>query len=339
MRDGSKRIAALDGWRGIAILAVISSHILSALRLSDAVWPPLSNLGQHGVTIFFVLSGFIVTSTLLKSSGSLRSFYIRRAFRLWPSAWLYLGALAIVGGLLIPPEAFGCLLFFRNFQGHMGRHFDFTQHFWSLSIEEQFYLAWPPILIFAGRRRAAVIAIAVAFLLAANRLSHWSFYAQDYWRYRTEARADALLWGCAAALLNSDTLLRFCHWLAVPAAAVLAYFCCRTSLPPAAESIAIAVLLVATAQVKRGPLVNPGLVWIGRISYSLYIWNVLIFGAIDHSRPWTGAAALIAAFAISALNYYLIEKPSIALGHRSANAINLKAWVGQRPQPKELFEQ
>jgi peptidoglycan/LPS O-acetylase OafA/YrhL len=87
------RIPALDGWRGIAIAPVLIDHIEHAVLHRYAL--PWTQTGQHGVTIFFVLSGFLITTKLLEGPIDLRRFYMRRAFRLMPVAWTFLAAMLI----------------------------------------------------------------------------------------------------------------------------------------------------------------------------------------------------------------------------------------------------
>jgi peptidoglycan/LPS O-acetylase OafA/YrhL len=150
------RIPSLDGWRGIAILLVLFDHVQRMLLGHFLVaW---TETGQYGVTVFFVLSGFLITATLLGQPINLRCFYTRRLFRLMPVAWTYLVFVGIFGLLsgvnwFSWCEILSCILFFRNYVIING-HGLASGHFWSLSIEEQFYLVWPTFLLLAGRRRA-----------------------------------------------------------------------------------------------------------------------------------------------------------------------------------------
>jgi peptidoglycan/LPS O-acetylase OafA/YrhL len=150
-----------------------------------------------------VLSGFLITTTLCKERASLEAFYVKRFFRLLPAAWLYLLLLPAAGALLGIPllnkqEALSCLLFFRNFRGQMNK--GMTAHSWSLSLEEQFYAFWPPVLISLGRRPAKWIAGARAVVISFYRLTHWANYDRMYASFRSEARTDALLIGSVVAL-------------------------------------------------------------------------------------------------------------------------------------------
>ena len=153
------RIPTLDGWRGIAILLVLFDHTMNVFRGYGA--SPWVQTGQHGVTLFFVLSGFLITSSLLNGPIDLRSFYIRRIFRLMPVAWAYLGLLLLLNlrvHVVSKSAVLASLFFYRNFEA--ATFGSATWHFWSLSLEEQFYLVWPIVLLLAGARRSRWIAVA-----------------------------------------------------------------------------------------------------------------------------------------------------------------------------------
>jgi peptidoglycan/LPS O-acetylase OafA/YrhL len=207
-----KRIPALDGWRGIAIALVLFDHLQAAL--AGGYWRPWMQTGQHGVTIFFVLSGFLITSKLVEGPAGqvdFKSFYIRRFFRLMPVAWVYLAVLWLAGAIsdehwISGGEITSCIFFFRNFFGP-GRGL-YAAHFWSLSIEEQFYLIWPCLLLFAGRHASRWFAVGGALAIAVYREMHWARYEHQWLSFQTEVRADALLTGCLLALLLADPKLQ-----------------------------------------------------------------------------------------------------------------------------------
>ncbi len=202
----SQRIPTLDGWRGVAILLVLADHLQFGLfHRREYI-----STGGHGVAIFFVLSGYLITSKLRdefqqRGSIDLKSFYIRRFFRLMPAAWTYLLLMGIVSFhsvVALRRDAIAaCVFFYRNFTNPGPGSF-LTGHFWSLSIEEQFYLFWPSMLLLLGLRRARWFAITAAMAVAAWRLHHWSTLATltPAATFDTQFRADALFVGCAAAL-------------------------------------------------------------------------------------------------------------------------------------------
>ena len=191
----SVRICGLDGLRAISIALVLYCHA------REGYW--LSANASFGVSVFFVISGFLITWLLCAEEEktntiSLPSFYVRRAIRILPPAFLFLAVVGILGALKMADVQGGDLLrsvlFVRNLVPG-GVH---TGHFWSLSIEEQFYLFWPLIFLLLGnnaRRLAFVVAL----------FSVWPLWY--YYRFHHQANAFAfdircayLLAGCGLAL-------------------------------------------------------------------------------------------------------------------------------------------
>lgn len=165
-------LPTLDGWRAAAIIAVLLDHTLeySPLRC----YPKLMNFahtGPNGVSLFFAISGFLICSRLLEEEGafgriSLRGFYIRRACRILPPALFYLIVIAVLSvcGLIVvsPGEWFGSAFFFRNYlpgdwisRGWGG----YTVHYWSLAVEEHFYLLWPAALVLLGTDASSIFRV------------------------------------------------------------------------------------------------------------------------------------------------------------------------------------
>src|ERR1700751_4859827 len=151
-KSGLLRIRTLDGWRGLAIVLVTAQHAAIWSRFRYRIW---ANLGSLGVDIFFVVSGYIITLRLLEemertSTIDLRSFYCRRAFRMLPLVCAYLLTLTILSASITLPgfhtsEILGSLFFFRNYQVAATGDGFYTMHFWSLAVEEHFYLLWPAL--------------------------------------------------------------------------------------------------------------------------------------------------------------------------------------------------
>jgi peptidoglycan/LPS O-acetylase OafA/YrhL len=159
-------IPALDGLRGIAIIAVILSHI--------AINTPLVEfgLGDIGVDIFFVLSGFLITSLLLKekiktANVSLKNFYIRRALRILPVAYLFLLVLLGLDCLfklnLSAASYLAAAFYVRNFNLQYVTNW-YNGHFWTLSIEEQFYIIFPFFIVYSFKNYIRLIFIIILFL-------------------------------------------------------------------------------------------------------------------------------------------------------------------------------
>lgn len=345
-RAESKRIPTLDGWRCIAILMVIVCHASMTLGFGGAGTPTawVEPLGNQGVTIFFVLSGYLITSRLLieqelHGSVNLRNFYIRRFFRLMPAAWAYLlfrSILALesharIGSVYLVPS----LLCFRNYVPVAGAPAA-TAHFWSLSIEEQFYLLWPTMLLFVRRRKAFWIAVFGAIAIALWRFDCWTWLvATDVQaRYATQFRADALLIGCAAALVSPSVLPLFRKWMAVPLLIAIGYnIASGTPLVPLYESTSIALLILITcnnpsSMFSRALNWRP-LAWIGLMSYSLYLWQEVLF--MTHTAVGI-LMVLLLMTAAAVVSYYFVEQPSIQWGKNIVNRRTVRVLSIQEQQ-------
>lgn len=314
MKDTTNRIPTLDGWRGIAILCVIIAHFQAGYFLGRRPfhdWQWLI-LGGHGVAIFFVLSGYLITSRLFAEGEiGLKRFYMRRFFRLMPTVWAYLAFLLFLGFIRRTPvvnisELLSCLFFYRNFVSvNDVVNGAFTGHFWTLSVEEQFYLCWPAILAVGGRR---------ALWLALCSVLIFGFSAYT-WCY------SALFVGCVLAFAARETefrawIQRYHLWLFPLCLFGLAWHVTRyhNGLIPLSETLLIALLLACTS---FSPSFLPSRVLgqrhlkeIGACSYSLYVWQEFLL--VIHS----GFFGLIFLPLVGVASYSLIEQPGICFGAR-----------------------
>ncbi|HEY4188087.1 MAG TPA: acyltransferase, partial [Polyangia bacterium] len=206
------RIASLDGVRGIAITLVVLQHARLTLPpvplLRDLLWPVAD--GHLGVSVFFVLSGYLITRIMRTEhertgTVSLRSFYFRRAFRILPAYFAFLSIMFLArhfGGLSISDKEFlGAASFTRNYVPPDLKPW-WLAHCWSLSVEEQFYLAWPLAISFIGLRRGAWLA--VALVLSGPLVRVASYLLLPQWRgvKGLDTSFDVLMTGCALALLE-----------------------------------------------------------------------------------------------------------------------------------------
>jgi peptidoglycan/LPS O-acetylase OafA/YrhL len=323
-------LPTLDGWRGVAVLMVIIFHASGA---------PFFTLGSLGVSIFFALSGLLICNRLLaeydrRGGIDLRGFYVRRAFRILPPSFAFLAFLAAVGAPAMPGELGSCVLFWRNYFLH---GVWYTGHFWSLAVEEHFYLLFPVMLALAGPRRGITVSIAAVSALVAWRFldSHFPLPIErlraipQY--YRTDCRLADLLFGAVAGLLAARTP----SWLIRSAAAVGGLVLCaalfRRSVPWLAVSAFLPWLLLGTVLrpdgwigrvLEWGPLA-----WLGRMSYSLYLWQQFFFAPPTVERPagfgwvqewqWKVAGLL----ACAAASHYLLERPLTRLGRYLAGRL------------------
>jgi peptidoglycan/LPS O-acetylase OafA/YrhL len=349
-------IPTLDGWRAIAILGVMASHAghsYSAALGRESIFDRFA-LGTHGVNLFFAISGLLITSRLLEewdSSGSvsLKRFYVRRAFRILPPALLYLSCVALLGALGLLPvvreELAAAAFFFRNYLppilGAHGAGF-FTSHYWSLGVEEHFYLFWPALLLFAGRKRVLPVATGIAVLIAVWRhVEAWREIMlynaiQPTYFARSDTRIDSIMWGVVAALAIArpevravvERYLSTMVFLAVVALYLVITYRYGTR-PTFWEASIVPVLIVGTVLRPRSVLgrvlEHPVMRWIGRLSYSLYLWEFFFVyypGVPTTLGIWQKFPVnLIAAVACATASYYLVERPLIRVGHRLAPAV------------------
>jgi peptidoglycan/LPS O-acetylase OafA/YrhL len=329
------RIQTLDGLRAVAILLVVVQHAAHDNPLIHSL-----GLGHMGVLIFFALSGYLITARLLeehRKNGaiSLRNFYLRRAFRILPPAVTYLAVLSVLVALGAAicswSTIWGALLFCVNYMdvGDLGWR---AGHFWSLSVEEHFYLLWPLALITfgvsRGARTALVLTVGVILWRAIDH--HFNILATVFhdphlsWNaFGTDEVADTLLWGCALAFFRFKLDSRVSMGIALGGFALLALLAAdkvplNANITITLEHLLPAVLLgaiVACPQNWIGRFLELApMRFIGHISYSLYIWQELFLGGPGMKLPV--ALGVAAAFACAYLSYRFIEQPSIAFGKR-----------------------
>lgn len=301
----------IDGLRGVAILLVILHHV------------GLLPFGYLGVDVFFVISGYVITQDILarQASGTfnLGGFYLRRARRIFPALAIVLGVVGVAGSALLFSDELSRLLkhiaasagFVLNFVllGEAG-YFDAAiltkplMHLWSLAVEEQFYLLWPLVLMLA-RRRAALVAALVLLLSCAAMVLLWNDH-QAFSYYMLPTRGWQIMAGALLALRPIE--LR--RWYAIPAALSAAGLV-SVSPPAAAVAAALATVIMISSPVRT--LSASWLVWIGGISYPLYLWHwpLLSFVHIVWPKPagWLVWSMVLLAFLLAALTARFVERP------------------------------
>ena len=359
----TRSIPSLDGLRAGSIALVIVGHCLAYLH-GDAVGFPqkqLSELGQSGVDVFFVISGFLITHLLIReqdATGSIRlgKFYFRRFFRIFPPFYVYLAVvalLALAGWVHQDLHAMASAATY-TWNYHPGGPSWVLAHTWSLSLEEQFYLLWPPCLALLGKAKSAYVAVGAVLFSPAIRFITYlvapSMRGNEWTMLHT--RLDPIMCGCAMALLWSNPA--FHRWTArllnpFVAALSIAYValaapCLSTSFGArydwavgySLRALLISALLLYVVKKPATPLGKflnlPVVKHVGVISYSLYLWQQLFTGANDRWFPFNIIAILVCA----ELSYLLIERPAFRardwFATRLASESVLPAAAGMRVQ-------
>ncbi len=335
-------LPTLDGWRAFAIVAVIFSHAMLPQWILERTphWflTVKSGGGEKGVQLFFAISGFLITSRLIEEWNcfgriSLKRFYIRRVFRILPPAMTYLVVIAILGlaGVITIqwPYWISSACFYRDYMILKGSVFE--AHYWTLSVEEQFYLVWPALLVLFAVARSRYTA---SFLILIIWIWRWIAYHHVWgmtmgradWT-RADFCFDGLLLGCLYALcLESPKVKQWAtKYISVGVVAICILIILGTgggTYTPGGrtiQSVLMPFLIVATIlnpQTWLGRLLElPALRWLGRLSYSLYIWQQLF--TVRQFSPWY-SLQLLPLFGVAILSFYCIEKPMIRLGYRLA---------------------
>jgi peptidoglycan/LPS O-acetylase OafA/YrhL len=360
----SAYLPTLDGWRALSIGLVIMHH--SQIQLTVPMIGPLlqsiARVGEVGVEIFFAISGLLICSRLLEEESragqiSVKGFYVRRFFRILPAAIFYLVVIAILAGLrvipVVPLDWFAALFFFRNYamlfeylhHSPLPLHW-YTGHFWSLSMEEHFYLVLPAVLVAFKRTRLWILA-GLAISVALWRMVLTYVIHRDYqFNFRTDTHVDALLLPAMIVLAlypltRNQTARRYIPVWSFPVFLMMELLLLTTRVPCffTLQAIVLALLILSTVlhphSIQGRVLESKLLRWIGWISYSLYLWQQLFFGVNFVGSP-PGLALLrkppinlVALLVCATFSYYAIEKPFVRLGHKFASAVNLRRRVSQ----------
>jgi peptidoglycan/LPS O-acetylase OafA/YrhL len=338
-----KHIPALDGLRAIAVTMVLLFH----------AWGDQVRGGFIGVDVFFVLSGFLITRLFIVEAArtgtiNLRYFFMRRALRLMPCLWLVIGAMLGFAYLVDPPNFFRldiidavcALTYVTNW--HLiieGDRRNLFGHTWSLAIEEQFYIAWAVVAYWLRRAQLRDIALFLSGTILCLDIWRWFIAAQgaSYLRLYAgfDVRADELLGGCAAAAVigvpaAQRALERLTRSVALGPAAlaalvsITAFDFGRPGLVfwygPLLTILTVAVLfdIVLNEQGFVARLLSwRPLVYVGSISYGLYLWHDPMMYYFK-SAEWyvRGAIAFVVAPVLAAGSYRYVEKPALLLKRR-----------------------
>jgi peptidoglycan/LPS O-acetylase OafA/YrhL len=341
-----RHIPSLDGLRAVSFLLVFVSH--AGLER----YVP----GGLGVTIFFFLSGFLITTLLraeFEKNGaiSIRHFWLRRTLRILPPFYLVLAGALLIGlaldppGTLSPPAVVAQALQYTNYwiitHGYEGQPSG-TGVYWSLAVEEHFYLVFPWLFIalqrlkFSARQQAAILWSLCVVVLLWRLVLVFVYHVQIERTYlASDTRVDSILFGCALAVWNNPVLdeMPMCErrwkYAYVPLAALLLGFCLlvrganfRETLRYSLQGVALTVLFIAAIRYHRWPvfawLNTRVMVYIGLLSYSLYLLHLAVIFGIARGLPnmshvLRGTLSLAISIALAWLIYVTVEKPCARL--------------------------
>lgn len=344
------RILNLDGLRCVAILLVIIGHLRynqAPLNNPSNILRLIASFGSMGVDIFFAISGFLITNRLLSEwvrdgSISLKAFYLRRIFRLFPALiafLLFLTVLSNFGWINVSQgEIFASAFFYRNF--YTGPSGWFTAHFWSLAVEEHYYLIFPALLLVGlkkGWNLRGFLAISSFVLIIWQGFDRCfsnplGFSGLDP-HTRSDYRMLSLFAGALAGVrwttgrgLNYRSKKQEMLVLVAISILFIVFLKAKIGLEELWRPFILAEIVALVVNLGDNPVVSwfewPPITWIGRISYSLYLWQqvFLIPYELRSNFKWEHFSInLSLVFVMAAFSYYLIEKPFVRVGHRIAS--------------------
>jgi peptidoglycan/LPS O-acetylase OafA/YrhL len=369
LTNSPRRIPGLDGLRAIAVLFVLIGHGAYSFPIALGAAFPFFGNGDLGVNIFFVLSGYLIyelSAREYEKTGRFdwRQFYLRRILRIFPCFYSYIAVVAILIGLgvlyLTPSMMLGVTTFSMNYRqlwdhSTVGGNYLVICHYWTLTLEEQFYLTWPLLMFLLARKRLLTV-MGVVILLAPfvrvfcyfftpgsreqiGMMFHTGFDSiamgvflgellrRQSWRTRLQALA-AKRWVLASAII----------FLLLVSPALTGRFRGGYSITIGKTLELACIALVIVANVSSSSLTLSRILnwrpvaFMGVLSYSLYVWNPLFLDVetnwVINRFPLNYIALILTAIG----SYYLIEKPFLRLkdhlrGRRKATTVDLSPSI------------
>lgn len=324
----------LDGLRTIAVMAVLFYHAKISLMGKE-----LLPGGFLGVDIFFVLSGFLISSIIIKSSNSggfsYVDFYIKRSKRIFPALLAVLIATSFVAYRMLLPDSFVAFskslaaatffvsnIFFYGEDSYVSEASDMKPllHTWSLSVEWQFYLLFPVIMLMILRfaKSKSIYAVSILWVASFVLSVYQAKFSENAAFYLLPSRVWELLSGCLVALIGKKNN-RVAAWIGGAMVVFSLLFMNDKMQHPSFPALlpvlgACLIMLYSCSTIGIGRILSiKPMVFIGSISYSVYLWHQPIFvfyrigyGGIDNL---VGIALIVASIAMAAVSYYVIEKP------------------------------
>lgn len=326
----------LDGLRGIAVALVLWNH--GGFQIVGAA-------GAVGVNIFFVLSGFLITRLAIEErertgTMSLKRFYWRRSLRLFPAMYAVLAVTTVVAlatDRSLEPIVYAAV-YLLNFVKTAGMDVHLVTHMWTLSMEEQFYLVWPAVLLFAlrcGHRRRAIVAVSIgiAVSLAVRTGAGFADAGLVYLHNSPALATGVLLAGCLLALVAERVpgtlLVSQVAFVAGCSVVVFASLGVKTTglyvIGIPAVTIASVAIIAYLSQDEQAAWIDRVFSWgpllyVGRISYGLYLWHFVVFWLVRQNvdfHPYARWLLQVAAsLVVAAISYRYLERPFLRLKDR-----------------------
>lgn len=333
--DGSNRLQVLDGWRGISILCVLAGHMLP---LGPKVLDLNATIATAGMSLFFILSGFLIVSMLIKNDN-VASFLVRRVCRIVPLAWAF-----IILVLFFHHADWAAwranLLFYANLPPF---YLDYANnHLWSLCVEMQFYATIAIVVALAGRRGLALVPF-VCLAVTAARVVYGVPISIVTW-----SRVDEILAGGCLALAFSSTRLRnivcsfpsFTPFLIAPLLLASCHpaFATLNYARPYFAALLIGSTIPRSSDAFQKLLCGPLLGYLAEISYALYVIHPLTYsgwlGEGDVTVRYTKrVGSFLLSFAFAHFSTRKYEKYWIGLGHRLAARIEARSAAKHMEKP------
>ncbi|QNI35251.1 acyltransferase family protein [Edaphobacter albus] len=353
-----KHISSLDGLRGAAVLLVVFFHYFP--RNHAGALSQLASIGWVGVDIFFVLSGFLITSILYEQRGAkhyFRNFYMRRVLRLSP-LYYFLFVIVLLSTPILHiqwrPLHWAMLFYGANLvlpiDSSLGLIGPFNLfHIWSLAVEEQFYLIWPWLVgLRVSEQTLRRVCIAGILLAPLLRFALLHMHVEPWWIYQSlPTRMDSLLMGALLALIPLPSLrqARTAGGIAILVFGISvwlghsAFFLSRSIQGIGYSAFALLSASTLVMGLHPATLVSRICSWkvlqfYGRYSYGLYLWHYflsqpygLLKGWVGSKIPWVGLAGIVSfilillvSTTIAVISYHALELPFLRLKSRFSSA-------------------
>lgn len=338
----------LNGIRTIAAFGVLISHINLTLMSFNIENVSLFGrnelgkskswvLGEHGVTMFFVLSGFLITFLLLKeyqktNTIKIKKFYVRRLLRIWPLYYVYLilVAFSLFSSMSFDHRWFYYLTFFANIPFILEQSLPAMYHLWSISVEEQFYLFWPVIFLFSIKKHFLKITLLIIFILAFYRIYIW--YVAPFSLpalISVVNRFDCMLLGGLGAYLffNKSKIIKLIDnkitqtivWLIILAMALNVFWFLNSIIEIFVISAVTLFLIIGQINVKNR-LINletPIVSYLGKLSFGIYVYHPLIIHLYSNVLKFNPNNTFLNEIGFTVLIFVSIITTTILISHIS----------------------